>query len=208
MQEEALHRQQVRTGGKRLSPGHETASLPPKSLGQDALSTILGAPYRSRLHRPAVWDMRWVYLARLLYEVSNLGMGTDRSHAVGCRYRVCTRCMRPCWQTGHTDPGSPADTSGVLMSVASSRVGGRVVPQEGAALRELLLAHPVGQEAGMPQPVEATRWDVEHQTPQEFDGVQCQSASGGRAGNPCSGRSPWPSSKATSRWLEMATRWV
>src|SRR5262245_14438379 len=50
------------------------------------------------------------------------------------------------------------------------------VPQEDAALREFRLPHPVGQEAEVPQPVEATRWDVEHQPPQEFDGVQGQRA--------------------------------
>ena len=33
--------------------------------------------------------------------------------------------------------------------------GTRGVPQEGAALRQLLLPHPVGQEAEVPQPLEA-----------------------------------------------------
>ena len=48
--------------------------------------------------------------------------------------------------------------------------------QEAAALRELLLAHPVGQKAEVPQPVEATRWDVQHQTPQEFHRLERQGA--------------------------------
>src|SRR4029450_7577206 len=55
-------------------------------------------------------------------------------------------------------------------------LGSGGVSQEGTALREFLLPSPVGQEAEVPQPVEATRRDVEHQTPQEFDGVQGQRA--------------------------------
>ena len=54
--------------------------------------------------------------------------------------------------------------------------GTRGVPQEGAALRQLLLPHPVGQEAEVPQPVEAAQWDMEHQPPQEFDGLKRQGA--------------------------------
>jgi hypothetical protein len=50
------------------------------------------------------------------------------------------------------------------------------VPQEGTALRQLLLPHPVGQEAEVPQPVEPVWRDVEHQPPQELDGLQCQGA--------------------------------
>jgi hypothetical protein len=53
-------------------------------------------------------------------------------------------------------------------------MGLRGVPQEGAALRKLLLPHPVGQEAEVTQPVEAARRDVEHQTPQEFHGRERQ----------------------------------
>src|SRR5438445_122133 len=91
-------------------------------LGQGALQAGMDAPCPSRLHGPAVRDTIWAYFACLLYEVSSPGTGTERSHAAGCRYTVCTRCMCPCWHTGHTDPGSPADTGGVLSSVASSRV--------------------------------------------------------------------------------------
>src|SRR5947208_3624764 len=54
----------------------------------------------------------WVCLVCLLYEVSSRGAGTARSHTAGCRYNVWTSCMRPCWQTGHTAPGSPADIAG------------------------------------------------------------------------------------------------
>ncbi len=50
------------------------------------------------------------------------------------------------------------------------------MPQQRAALHEFLLPHAVGQEAEVPQPVEATWRDVEHQPPQEFDGVQGQRA--------------------------------
>jgi hypothetical protein len=50
------------------------------------------------------------------------------------------------------------------------------VPQQRAALREFLLPYAVGQEAVVPQPVEATWRDVEHQPPQAFDGVQGQRA--------------------------------
>jgi hypothetical protein len=50
------------------------------------------------------------------------------------------------------------------------------VPQQRAALREFRLPHAVGQEAEVPQPVEPVRRDVEHQPPQEFDGVQGQRA--------------------------------
>jgi hypothetical protein len=49
------------------------------------------------------------------------------------------------------------------------------VPQEHAALGKLLLPYPVGQEAEVPQPVEAARWDMEHEPPQEFDGLKRQS---------------------------------
>ena len=99
--------------------------LPP-ILGEGALETVLGAPRPSRLPRPAVRDTSRVCLVSLLYEVSSPGAGTDRSHAPGCRYNVLTSCMRPCWQTGHTAPGSPADTSGVLRSTATSRGWGCV----------------------------------------------------------------------------------
>ena len=50
------------------------------------------------------------------------------------------------------------------------------VPQEGAALRELLLPHPVGQEAEVAQPVEAAGWDVQHQAPQECHSLERQGA--------------------------------
>jgi len=50
------------------------------------------------------------------------------------------------------------------------------VPQERAALREFLLAHTIRQEAEVPQPVETTRRDMEHQPPQEFAGFQCHGA--------------------------------
>jgi hypothetical protein len=54
--------------------------------------------------------------------------------------------------------------------------GTRGVPQEGTALREFRLAHPVGQEAEVAQPLEAVRWDVEHQPPQKFHGIERQGA--------------------------------
>ena len=50
------------------------------------------------------------------------------------------------------------------------------MPQQRAALRELRLPHPVGQEAEVPHPVEPVRRDVQHQTPQEFHGVERQGA--------------------------------
>ena len=46
------------------------------------------------------------------------------------------------------------------------------MPQEGAALRAFRLPHPVGQEAEVPQPVEAARRDMQHQPPQEFHGLE------------------------------------
>ena len=54
--------------------------------------------------------------------------------------------------------------------------GTRGVPQEGAALREFRLAHPVGQEAEVAQPLEAVRRDVEHQPPQELYDIERQGA--------------------------------
>jgi hypothetical protein len=39
------------------------------------------------------------------------------------------------------------------------------VPEQRAALGEFRLAHPVGQEAEVAQPVEAVRRHVEHQPP-------------------------------------------
>jgi hypothetical protein len=48
----------------------------------------------------------------------------------------------------------------------------RGLPQEGAALCELGLPHPVRQEAEVPQSVEAARRHVEHETPQEFHGLE------------------------------------
>ena len=50
------------------------------------------------------------------------------------------------------------------------------MPEEGAALGELRLPHPVGQEAEVPQPVEAARRDVQHQPPQEFHSIERQGA--------------------------------
>ena len=50
------------------------------------------------------------------------------------------------------------------------------MPQQRAALREFLLAHPVGQEAEVPHPVEPVRRDVQHQPPQEFHGIERQGA--------------------------------
>jgi hypothetical protein len=92
-------------------------------LGTGAWQVTVDAPRPSRRYRPAVRDICWVW--RCLYEVSRPGTGTARSHTAGCRYRVCTSCMRPCWQTGHTTPGSPTTTSGLLGSVASSRAWAR-----------------------------------------------------------------------------------
>src|SRR6266851_3879000 len=47
-------------------------------------------------YRPTGKDTLAVCLALLLYEVSRRGIGTARSHAAGCRYKVCTSCIRPC----------------------------------------------------------------------------------------------------------------
>jgi hypothetical protein len=46
------------------------------------------------------------------------------------------------------------------------------MPEENAALRELLLAYPVGQETEVAHAVEAVRRDVPHQTAQEFHGLE------------------------------------
>jgi len=43
-------------------------------------------------------------------------------------------------------------------------------------LRELLLPHAVGQEAEVPQPMEAVRRDMQHEPPQECHGIKRQSA--------------------------------
>jgi hypothetical protein len=50
------------------------------------------------------------------------------------------------------------------------------VPQQSAALRELLLPHAVGQEAKVAQPVEAVRRDVQHQTSQKLHRIERQGA--------------------------------
>ena len=50
--------------------------------------------------------------------------------------------------------------------------GTRGVPQQSAALHEFRLAHPVGQEAEVAQPMEAVRRDMQHQPPQEFYGLE------------------------------------
>ena len=50
------------------------------------------------------------------------------------------------------------------------------MPEENAALRELLLAYPVGQETEVAHAVEAVRRDVQHQTPKEFHGIKCHGA--------------------------------
>ena len=50
----------------------------------------------------------------------------------------------------------------------------RDLSQQDATLRELCLAHQVGQEAEVAEPVEAVRWDMEHQTAQEFHGLDRQ----------------------------------
>src|SRR5262245_32381296 len=47
-----------------------------------------------------------VYFSSVRYEVSHTGTSTERSHTAAWRYTVWTSCMRPCWQIGHTDPGS------------------------------------------------------------------------------------------------------
>src|SRR2546425_8277200 len=83
-------------------------------LGTGALQAGMDAPRPSRLHGPAVRDTHWVCLVCLRYEVSSPGTGTERSHTAGCRYTVVISCMRPCWQIGHTAPGSTAAPSGGL----------------------------------------------------------------------------------------------
>ena len=50
------------------------------------------------------------------------------------------------------------------------------MPEENAALRELVLAPPVGQETEVAHAVEAVRRDVQHQTPKEFHGIKCHGA--------------------------------
>ena len=75
---------------------------------------------------------------------------------------------------------SPWLTRGCLGRLESSRrclgQGVRGVPQQGAALREFRLAHAVGQEAEVSQPVEAMRGHMQHQPPQEFHGIERESA--------------------------------
>src|SRR5262245_51359004 len=104
-------------------------------------------------------------------------MGTARSHTADCRYRVCPSCMRPCWQTGHTAPGSVAATADWLAGQAHGLYpdwGAQGLTEARAALDQFLLPHAVRQEAEVPDPLEAMRWDVQHQPAQEFHGLECQ----------------------------------
>ncbi len=50
------------------------------------------------------------------------------------------------------------------------------MPQQRAAVGEFRLPHAVGQEAEVPHSVEPMWRHVEHQPPQELDGLQCQGA--------------------------------
>src|SRR5215831_3637517 len=97
---------------------------PPHSLGQDALAPRVDAPRPSRRHRPVVRETNAIGLGYLLYDVSSPGAGTERSHTAGCRYMVVISCIRPCWQTGHTLPGSAAETSGAWRSTAAAGAQG------------------------------------------------------------------------------------
>ena len=44
--------------------------------------------------------------------------------------------------------------------------------QQRAALREFRLAYPIAQGAKVAHPVEPVRWDVQHEPPQEFHGLE------------------------------------
>jgi len=50
------------------------------------------------------------------------------------------------------------------------------VPQEQAALREFRLAHPVRQEAEVPQPMETARGHMPHQPSQKLHGIEREGA--------------------------------
>src|SRR5215467_9347586 len=97
---------------------------PSHSRGQDVLAPRVDASRFFRRHRLVVRETNAIGLVYLLYDVSSPGAGTERSHTAGCRYTVLISCMHPCWQTGHTAPGSTADTAGVLRSTASARAWG------------------------------------------------------------------------------------
>ena len=152
--------------------------MSPHGLGQDVVATVVDAPRPSRLHRPAVRDTNWVCVASLLYEVSSPGAGTDRSHTAGCRYSGLYQLHAPVLADRTHAPLAPPLPPRVACR-STGRLPGtgwRGVPQQRAALGEFLLAHPVGQEAEVPQPVEAVRGDVQHQAPQEFHGLERQGA--------------------------------
>ena len=51
---------------------------------------------KSLAEHASLLSVNQAFQVRLLYEVSSPGAGTDRSHAAGCRYSVCTSCIRPC----------------------------------------------------------------------------------------------------------------
>jgi hypothetical protein len=50
------------------------------------------------------------------------------------------------------------------------------LPQEGAALRELLVSHAVGQKAVMTNSLEAALGNMQEQASKEFHGIECPGA--------------------------------
>jgi hypothetical protein len=76
------------------------------------------------------------------------------------------------WAHGPWFPCGPLGWLEDQVHSLSLDLGWRGLPQESAALGELLLAYPVGQEAEVAQPVEAVGWNMEHQPPQEFHGLE------------------------------------
>ena len=101
-------------------PGHETASLTPSSPQSRRLGEACGRTTPLQTAQACCLGDEQSYRVALLYDVSSPGAGTERSHTLGCRYTVWINCMRPCWQTGHTVPGSPAASSGGVRSKSTA----------------------------------------------------------------------------------------
>ena len=140
---------------------------------QDASGTRVDAPRRPRRHRPAVRDTSGVCCACLL-----LGrVQSRRGHRQVPRPRLSIQRLDQLPTAVLTDRTLGAWlTRWCLGRLAVHEgfpgQGARGVPQERAALGQFRLAHPVGQEAKVAQSVEAARRHVEHETPQEFYGIE------------------------------------
>jgi hypothetical protein len=160
-------------------PGHETASLTPASPRSRRRGDACGRPTPLQAAQACCpGDERALPCLPSLRRVQSRGGHREVPHPWLSIPRVeqLPASMVANWTHGPWLPRAPRGWRAVQVHSLSWGMASRGLPQEGPALRQLLRAHPVGQEATVAPPVKAVRRDVQPQTAQQLHRIACQGA--------------------------------